>query len=117
MLAGFVSQERANPVSVSKFGFLHTRESREASIDQCQTKCEMSALVGRRLYNLSSDIGESNDLSKVRLKKVAEFDALLELHILDTSAVVQLSNSRFDPDTYRHELVGFENIPETEEKK
>ena len=93
------------------------RESREASIDQCTTPCEMSALVGRRLYTLFSEIGESNDLSKVRLKKVVEFDALLELHILDTSAVVQLSNSFFDPDTYRPDLVGFENIPETEEKK
>ena len=96
---------------------MYMRESREASIDQCTTPCEMSALVGRRLYTLFSEIGESNDLSKVRLKKVVEFDALLELHILDTSAVVQLSNSFFDPDTYRPDLLGIGKMLKTAEKK
>ena len=92
------------------------RESREASIDQCTTPCGIRALVGRRLYNFASDIGESNDLSKVHLKKVAEFDALIELHILETSAVVPISYSRFDPDTYRPKLVGLKKMLETEEK-
>ena len=77
----------------------------------------MSALVGRRLNIISSDIGESNDLSKVRLKKVAEFDALLELHILETSAVVHHSDSLFDSDTYRPELLGIGKILKTAEKK
>ena len=63
-----------------------------------------------RLYNLASDIGESNDLSVDHPQTVAELDASIEQHLRETSAVVPVPNPWFDPEKYRPERVGVGKI-------
>jgi len=59
-----------------------------------------------RLYDLASDIGERHDLAATRPELVAELDAEIERHLVDTRAVVPLPNPRFDPAQHKPELIG-----------
>lgn len=59
-----------------------------------------------RLYNLSNDIGETNDLSKQNPQRVRELDKLIQNHIDDTKAIVPVANPKFDPRKYKPETIG-----------
>lgn len=59
-----------------------------------------------RLYDLSKDIGERNDLSKQNPERVRELDKLIQNHIDDTKAIVPVPNPKFDPSKYKPETTG-----------
>jgi len=49
------------------------------------------------LYNLKKDIGEKYNLAEKYPAKVAEFDALIVQHLLDTEAIVPEANPNYKP--------------------
>jgi arylsulfatase A-like enzyme len=53
-----------------------------------------------KLFNLKQDVGEQNNLASKEPKRVKELDALIEQHLLETSAVRPLPNPKFDPTKY-----------------
>ena len=59
-----------------------------------------------RLYDLSEDIGEINDLSSQYPERVASLDKKIEEYLTETDAVVPLPNPAFDPAQYNAELIG-----------
>lgn len=61
---------------------------------------------GYRLYNLSDDIGERNNLATDQPDRVRKLDQLIEKFLEDTRAVVPLPNPRFDPDQFDPQLIG-----------
>lgn len=65
---------------------------------------------GYLLYNLAEDIGETNNLAEQLPGKVAELDALIQQHIIDTQAVVPIPNPKFDPKQYHPERIGVGRI-------
>ncbi len=50
------------------------------------------------LYNLRTDVGETNNLAERMPGKVKELDALITGFLADTSAIVPLKNPAYDPD-------------------
>ncbi len=52
---------------------------------------------GYRLYHLSEDIGEMNDLAAQQPQRVKEMDARLSQFFIDTNAVVPQINPQYDP--------------------
>lgn len=59
-----------------------------------------------RLFDLSKDIGESNNLAAQMPDLVKELDAKIEAHLKNSRAVVPIPNPKFDPKKYRPELEG-----------
>ena len=59
-----------------------------------------------KLFNLSEDIGEKNDLAAREPWRVKELDALIDRFLVDTQAVVPVPNPDFDPAVYRAEDEG-----------
>jgi len=49
------------------------------------------------LYNLSEDIGETNNLAGRYPEKVRQLDELIEEHLKETGALVPILNPRYDP--------------------
>ena len=59
-----------------------------------------------KLFNLSDDLGETNNLAAAQPERVAAMDALIEEFLVDTQAVVPLANPKFDPSKYDPSLEG-----------
>ena len=59
-----------------------------------------------KLFHLTTDPGERDDLAAKEPERVKEMDALIERFLAETKAVVPLRNPRFDPAQYRPELEG-----------
>ena len=59
-----------------------------------------------KLYNLSKDIGEKNNLATARPELVKKLDQMIEDHLVDTNAVTPIANLDFDPDQFRPDLIG-----------
>ncbi len=59
-----------------------------------------------KLFNVTEDIGEQNDLATSMPEKVKSLDAKIEQFLIDTNAVLPLANPNFDPAKYRPELEG-----------
>ena len=53
-----------------------------------------------KLFNLSDDIGEQNNLASKFPERVAQLDQLIEQHLVETKAVRPLPNPKFDPSKY-----------------
>ncbi|TWU01584.1 sulfatase [Neorhodopirellula pilleata] len=58
----------------------------------------------RELYDLSDDIGETNNLASKMPEKVAELEALIDAFIVDTDAVTPLPNPAYQPQAARAAL-------------
>jgi len=58
------------------------------------------------LYNLSSDLGEKDNLASKNPDKVQELDQLITKFLTHSGAVLPVPNPNFDPAKYRPELVG-----------
>ena len=50
------------------------------------------------LYNLTEDIGETNNQAAKYPDKVKQLDALIDQHLKDTGALVPIKNPKYDPD-------------------
>ncbi|MGI9471205.1 MAG: sulfatase-like hydrolase/transferase, partial [Rubripirellula sp.] len=59
-----------------------------------------------RLYNLSEDIGENNNLAETHSAKLKELDKLIEDYIVETKVVVPLPNPNFDPSKFDPSKIG-----------
>ncbi|OUT53942.1 MAG: N-acetylgalactosamine 6-sulfate sulfatase (GALNS) [Rhodopirellula sp. TMED11] len=59
-----------------------------------------------KLFNLKSDIGETQNLAAKHPALVQELDALIESHLVQTQAVRPLANPNFDPTKYHPEREG-----------
>lgn len=59
-----------------------------------------------RLFDLSKDIGEKNNLAAAKTELVKKLDAKIEAFLQDSKAVVPLPNPKFDPAKYQPELEG-----------
>ncbi len=59
-----------------------------------------------RLYHLTDDLGEVNDLSESNPEKVRELDKLIEDYIVKFKVVVPVRNPDFDPSKYHPERIG-----------
>lgn len=59
-----------------------------------------------KLYNLSDDIGETNDLVPTEPDRVKAMDLLIEHFLADTNAVQPVRNPEFDPAVFRPEDEG-----------
>jgi len=69
-----------------------------------------------KLYDLSKDIGEKNNLASARPRLVKRLDRMIEQHLSDTNAVTPKPNPDFDPKLFRPELIGI-RPPELDRKK
>jgi arylsulfatase A-like enzyme len=58
------------------------------------------------LFDLRSDLGETNNLAAQQPALVSELDALIDDFLADTGAVLPQVNPDFDPAKYRPEIVG-----------
>lgn len=63
-----------------------------------------------KLFNLSRDVGEKNNLVEQHPDRVKELDALIEQFLVDTDAVRPLPNPGFDPSRYRQKLEGIADL-------
>ncbi|MEY3898802.1 MAG: Arylsulfatase [Verrucomicrobiota bacterium] len=59
-----------------------------------------------KLYNLSKDIGEKNDLADKEPERVKAMDALIENFLIKTQAVTPVRNPSFNPKNYKIEDEG-----------
>ncbi len=59
-----------------------------------------------KLFNLTEDIGESNNLAAELPDRVQKLDAMIDSFLEDTDAVQPLPNPRFDVSKYQPELEG-----------
>ena len=59
-----------------------------------------------KLFNLTEDLGESNDLSADLPDRVQQLDAMIESFLDDAKAVQPLQNPKFDASKYQPELEG-----------
>lgn len=59
-----------------------------------------------RLYNLSEDIGENDNLAAALPEKVRALDRLIEDYIADANVVVPLPNPNFDPAKFDPSKIG-----------
>ncbi len=59
-----------------------------------------------KLFNLSDDLGEQNDLAAEMPHRVTQLDQLIDTFLTDTGAVVPLPNPDFDATKYQPELEG-----------
>ncbi|MFK8113637.1 MAG: sulfatase [Rubripirellula sp.] len=59
-----------------------------------------------KLFNLKEDIGERENIAAQFPDRVRQLDALIEEHLVDTSAVQPLPNPNFDPSKYDAALEG-----------
>ena len=59
-----------------------------------------------RLFDLSTDIGETKNLATKKPELVKELNAKIEAFLIESKAVVPLPNPKFDPEKYRPELEG-----------
>lgn len=59
-----------------------------------------------KLFDLKNDIGEQNDLSDLQFDRVKKMDAMIESHLVATSAVVPVRNPTFDPSSFDLEREG-----------
>ncbi|MCA9178435.1 MAG: hypothetical protein KDB14_28440, partial [Planctomycetales bacterium] len=53
-----------------------------------------------KLFHLKDDLGEQENVAEEFPERVAQLDALLEQHLVDTGAVRPLPNPKFDPSKY-----------------
>ncbi len=58
------------------------------------------------LFNLRDDLSEKNNLAATKTELVAELDALIEIFLTDTKAIVPVPNPAFDPSKYHPEHEG-----------
>ncbi|MGZ0655450.1 sulfatase [Coraliomargarita sp. W4R72] len=75
-----------------------------------------------RLYNLSDDIGEQNDLSQSEVERVKWMDALIEEHLQECGTLIPQLNPNFDPSKFRPERIGVQagngpNVGASREKR
>jgi len=70
-----------------------------------------------RLYNLTQDIGEKENLAACYPEKVALLDRKIENYLRRSQAVVPLPNPNFDPTKYRPERVGVASGKNAKKKK
>jgi len=68
-----------------------------------------------KLYNLKKDIGEKNNVAGEYPEKVKTLDAMIEVHIKETGAVIPVANPKFDPAQFKPELIGIR--PASKNKK
>ena len=61
-----------------------------------------------RLYNISEDIGERNNLADAYPEIVERLDQLIEDRLVASNAVRPVPNENFDPSKYRPELIGIQ---------
>ena len=59
-----------------------------------------------KLYNLTEDIGEKNNLASKHPEKIKALDKMIENHIKDAKTVVPIPNPNFDPKQYHPERIG-----------
>ena len=59
-----------------------------------------------KLYDLSKDTGEKNNLATVRPELVKKLDQMIEDHLTGTDAVTPIANPDFDPKQFRPDLIG-----------
>jgi arylsulfatase A-like enzyme len=59
-----------------------------------------------KLYNLSTDIGEKNDLADKEPERVESMDALIENFLAETKAVTPVRNPSFNPENHKPEDEG-----------
>ena len=59
-----------------------------------------------KLFQLSDDLGEANNLASQFPRRVEELDRLIEQHLIDTHAIRPLPNPNFDPSKYDESLEG-----------
>jgi hypothetical protein len=59
-----------------------------------------------KLYDLSKNDGETNNLAAARPKLVKKLDLLIEKHLADTNAVTPKPNPDFDPKQFDPEKIG-----------
>ncbi|WP_425619113.1 hypothetical protein NA78x_002848 [Anatilimnocola sp. NA78] len=58
------------------------------------------------LFNLRDDLGEKNKLVAQEAELVTKLDAMIEIFLANTKAVLPIANPAFDPTKYRPELEG-----------
>lgn len=63
-----------------------------------------------KLYDLSEDIGEKNNLASAHPEMVAKLDRMIEDHLVATNAVTPKPNPNFDPDQFDPDLIGIRAI-------
>lgn len=59
-----------------------------------------------KLYDLSKDIGEKNNLAAAHPELVAKLDRMIEQHLTETNAVTPKPNPNFDPAQFDRDLIG-----------
>lgn len=69
-----------------------------------------------RLFDLSKDIGEKNNLALEEPEIVQSLDAKIEAFLKDSKAVVPLPNPKFDPAKYEPELEGQNRVGRSSKK-
>lgn len=60
------------------------------------------------LYNIKTDVGETNNLASACPEQVKEMDRLIEEHLKGAGAVTPARNPDFDPSQYHPEKIGIE---------
>ena len=63
-----------------------------------------------KLYDLSEDIGEKNNLAAAHPEMVAKLDQMIEDHLIETKAVTPKPNPNFDPERFDPDLIGIRAI-------
>jgi arylsulfatase A-like enzyme len=61
-----------------------------------------------KLYDLSTDIGERNNLADANPERVKRLDLLIEKHLSDTEAITPKPNPDFDPKLFKPEKIGIQ---------
>jgi arylsulfatase A-like enzyme len=56
------------------------------------------------LYNLSKDIGETNDLAEINASKTKELSRKLNAWLKETSAKIPVADKRFDPEKKKKQI-------------
>jgi len=59
-----------------------------------------------KLYDLSKDIGEKNNLAAAHPELVAKLDRMIEDHLTETNAVTPKPIPNFDPEQFDPDLIG-----------
>lgn len=59
-----------------------------------------------KLYDLSNDIGESNNLAAAMPERVERLDRMIEAYLKETGAVIPMPNPGFDPEEFDPAAIG-----------
>jgi arylsulfatase A-like enzyme len=69
-----------------------------------------------KLYDLSTDIGERNNLADANPERVKRLDLLIEKHLSDTEAITPEPNPDFDPRLFKPEKIGIQVMKKKKKK-